>query len=182
MSSVRISVRLEDLHQRMQFLETWRDASIDFPHHDGRAIAVHDLARPDPVGPEIDEGADGSLLAHDAGDDVLAKPVLQRHHVAVVCQMRQQRPHGLFGMMCFHRQEDALPPASQRIRREGRRRHHHRIDGSGDLEPASRITDRGHVIRHDIDECHVLTGALQGRAESSADRAGSPDQNWLCHW
>ncbi len=43
------------------------------------------------------------------------------------------------------------------------------------------LADCRNVLRHHIDEGDVVAGALQPRADRTADRAGAPDQNPLGH-
>ena len=66
----------------------------------------------DPVGAEIDEGADRAVAADDARDDVFIQTVLERENVSVLRQMRRDRAYRALGVVRLHRQEHASPPAA----------------------------------------------------------------------
>ena len=168
-------VRLEVAHHGVQRREPRRHGAIEFPQHDGAAIAEHDLARRHPVGAEIDEGADRAVAADDALDDRLVQPVLQREHVAVLRQMRRERAGRRLGVLRLHRQEDALPGAGEFVRREGRRGDGEFLDRAGDAQAARRGSPRHARAPHRRSD--VVARALQPRADRAADRARAPDQD-----
>ena len=95
----------------MQLGKTRRHLAVDLAEHHGAAIGVDDLARLQPIRAEVHEGPDGALSAEDACDDPLAKPVLEREHITVACEVRLQRQACCLGVVGLHGKEDPLPCA-----------------------------------------------------------------------
>src|SRR5271163_262328 len=68
----------------MQALDARGAAPIELAQHDSTAARILHHARREIVGAEIDEGADGALLAELGRDHLLVEAVLQGYHAAVL--------------------------------------------------------------------------------------------------
>ena len=112
--------------------------------------------------------------AEDAGDDPLAKPVLQREHIAVLGEMRLEREARRLGVVRLHGEKDPLPFALDLRGLEGGRHDREGIDRAGDRKAACRIADRRDMLGHDVDEAHVMAGALEIGADACRRSRPSP--------
>ena len=145
------------------------------PQHERPAIAEHDLPRRHPVRPEIDERRHHARRTHDLSNNRLAQPVLQRQHIPIHRQMRQQRPRRTFRMLRLHAQEDVVPYPRDRLRQQRRRTHLQLLHRPGDRQPGT--LDRRHMRRIDVDERHVVPGPHQERPHRPPDRPRAPNQD-----
>ena len=146
----------------MQRFEPWRHRAVQFAQHHGAAIAEHDLAWCHPIRAEVDERADCAITADDALDDQFVEAVLQRQHIAVLCQMRCQGACGRLGVLRLHREEDALPGAAHFIWRERGRGNGELLHRAGDAQSVG--ANCRDMLGHDVDKRDVVAGAFQPRA------------------
>ena len=156
-----------------QPLEAVAAAAVELADVEGAAAAEEDPARLEVVGAEVDERADGALLADDRGDQRLVDAVLQRDDEAVAGEPGGHGGERGLRVLRFDGEQHRLQLVGELVGRDGPHLGGELVDRPFDLQAA--LVDRGDVLRVGVAEEHALAAAGELRAHGAADRAGADD-------